>query len=282
MTPLFIDVYFNDGNARFEAFFLTKSGKKEILTGSEDLDRVLTNIQDETAWQEQGRFMKRVRVKYKGPVSITFSEAFGETVVSRSRGGLQMGQSSQDAAARDLDSTVRTIVPIVWNEFKTKHPELTTGFYHQPKMSKLEFAAIIGNSTISFGCQPDGGIIFNQAGTPVLAFEAKKQGAVGNAFERWFKNFMFLQCVNPDLAMITFLVGQGCLSNERGEANGMIGIARGAMALESFKRGRNETYIENGFNGAVPSFFTSSLGFSSEKLKSIVTLCLEKHFGVNM
>lgn len=50
------------------------------------------------------------------------------------------------------------------------------------------------------GCKPDGGVIVKDHGaaseTLLCAFEAKTQGAKGNAIERWWENFIILERLN--------------------------------------------------------------------------------------
>lgn len=65
------------------------------------------------------------------------------------------------------------------------------------------------------GLQPDGGLWFKY-GDLVLAFEAKKQEARGNADERWDKNYGLCKYhINENVMYVTFLYGSGFEDGER-------------------------------------------------------------------
>lgn len=66
--------------------------------------------------------------------------------------------------------------------------------------------------TRACGVYPDGGIWIDSAGKPVLAVEAKKQGKLGNAIERWFKNASILLELGVE-KYITFCCDEGFYDN---------------------------------------------------------------------
>ena len=61
---------------------------------------------------------------------------------------------------------------------------------------------------VKTGLQPDGGLWFKYKDL-VLVFEAKKQGEKGNAFERWYKNYILCSNINKNVMYVTFLYGEG-------------------------------------------------------------------------
>lgn len=89
------------------------------------------------------------------------------------------------------------------------------------------------------GCQPDGGIFLYE--DKVIAFEAKWQGPVGNAIERYFKNLLLLQTFaearDSELYYMTIAGGLG--------AKTVI-----ADMLAGVTKGRH-----NQFNGAKPALY---------------------------
>lgn len=119
---------------------------------------------------------------------------------TKKRRGIQPGQVATDAAARTNDSLVNASARKLMAELGVE------GLTFQTKLSQSQIASGVGS------CQPDGGI-FLYNGVPVAFFESKKQGARGNAIERWYKNERILRRINPDVLSGTFCVGEGVVLN---------------------------------------------------------------------
>lgn len=108
------------------------------------------------------------------------------------RGGIQAGTTASSGASLRLEHKVREAVASL-----TDHHGLTWS----KGLSGNAIAALLGVSTrvegIDLpGVRPDVGLWLAQAsGRPVVAVEAKKQGPVGNAIERWFKNWAVLSAL---------------------------------------------------------------------------------------
>jgi len=112
------------------------------------------------------------------------------------KGGIQPGTVATDAMARALDNSCKDLKESLAPRF----PLLTM----QKKLTHAQIPGGIG------ACEPDGGLWFKD-GILVAAFEAKKQGAGGNAIERWFKNQYICRMINPDVTYVTFAVGEGAV-----------------------------------------------------------------------
>ena len=110
------------------------------------------------------------------------------------KGGIQKGTVATDEMARALDNSCKDLKESLAPRF----PSLTL----QKKLTKDQIPGGVG------ACEPDGGLWFRD-GILVAAFEAKKQGAGGNAIERWFKNQYICRMINPDVTYVTFAVGEG-------------------------------------------------------------------------
>lgn len=279
MPETHITLDFNEQHHRWEARFQSKNNKFEILASAQDRDRVINAVQDESAWVNGGAHPRKIQRFYKNGVTITFDPVFESKVANKTYGGLRSNQSSQDELAAKTDKDLRRIVPEVWKAFKAANKEATKGFYHRPGWKNHEMNAI--GLCEDFGIAPDGGIIFNITGVPVMAFEAKKQGTVGNAFERWFKNFDVLTTKNSDVAVVTFLAGHGVGLDKKGKPCGMKGNAAGAMTRSQVRRMMKPIASFNSFNGPVPSFFAKAEGFSEDQLRKIIWQCFEQHFKKN-
>lgn len=115
------------------------------------------------------------------------------------KGGIQVGTSATSIESSSLDQAVR-----IFAETAT----LPEGWTHIRGFAGNALAARLGTNTPQVGIYPDGGIILNEAGEVMIAFEAKKNGKSGNAIERWDKNnriLTYLGCRR----YITFCVGEG-------------------------------------------------------------------------
>ena len=94
-----------------------------------------------------------------------------------------------------LDGSLKKTAKQVAEYIKQKYPEVT----HSKKFNSTEHNA---------GCEPDGGIFWYK-GDPIVACEAKHQGARGNAIERWYKNNYVMRSLNHSITYITFATGEG-------------------------------------------------------------------------
>lgn len=183
--------------------------------------------------------------------------------------GIQNGSDAGFGPARVADQNLRATVPRVWAKFVLAHPEQTVGFSHRQRLDK---------GTRNIGCEPDGGIIFDPSGNPVIAFESKKQGTVGNAIERWYKNFRFLTHHNRNLHYVTTLIGEGATVSDTGKPHGALAMFIDELEMQSVERGSLQSL--NTANGAGVSVFANREPFPSESLDLIIWQVLEKFFSL--
>lgn len=120
------------------------------------------------------------------------------------RGGIQSGTTAASAASVKLEQHVRDAI----TSFKGRH-----GVTWSPKLSGTSIASCLRLSHIPGlklpGVQPAGGIwLASDGDAPLLAVEAKKQGPLGNAIERWFKNWAVLSAIGVRI-YVTFCSGDG-------------------------------------------------------------------------
>ena len=116
--------------------------------------------------------------------------------------GIQPGTTAGSVESKLIDKQVKTANKELFEELKNTIPGLT----YQAKLRKDQIRGGVG------ACAPDGGIwLFN--GTPIFASEAKKQGARGNAIERWYKNPFIAKACNKDILYVTFGTGKGTAVN---------------------------------------------------------------------
>lgn len=109
-------------------------------------------------------------------------------------GGIQPGMVAMDDHARKLDTSLKNISRSLINEMKN------LGYEYKSKLEQ--------DSERLIGCEPDGGLWFKD-GKLVAVFEAKKQGAAGNAIERWCKNLILCYALNPKVRYVTFGAREG-------------------------------------------------------------------------
>lgn len=117
------------------------------------------------------------------------------------KGGIQPGTVATDAAAKAMDDNAKSAMIKVASMLRTVFPELTV----QPKLDQSQIPGGVGS------CAPDGGVWFFK-GVLIAAFESKKQGAKGNAIERWFKNNFIIRSINPTATYVTFASGEGVIA----------------------------------------------------------------------
>ena len=113
-------------------------------------------------------------------------------------GGIQKGMVATDEAARSMDDNAKKAMLIV-SEL------MGDDFTYQKKLDQSQIPGGVGS------CAPDGGVWFKD-GLLVAAFESKKQGAKGNAIERWFKNNFIIRMINPNATYVTFASGEGVIA----------------------------------------------------------------------
>jgi hypothetical protein len=188
----------------------------------------------------------------------------GQSIASA---GIQNGMNAGEGIAREADQKIRTLVPEVWTKFCLENPQKTLGFTHGMRLPKQEW---------SIGCEPDGGIIFDVNGVPIIAFESKKQGAVGNAIERWYKNFRLLTFANRDIHYVTTLVGTGAGRDLGGKPFGALGMCLSELKMQTKERGRE--FLLNVCNGAGTSFFIKQELFTNDELEQIVLSTFKRYF----
>lgn len=121
-------------------------------------------------------------------------------------GGIQVGKSASSVSSKDLEKTVRDYL------IENKPERWIPGYTGEQIKDML-------GSTFSnriSGCYPDGGIITDEMGFPLISFECKYQGEKGNAIERWFKNYAILSALGVK-RYITFCAGDGFFDNNSAE-----------------------------------------------------------------
>jgi hypothetical protein len=169
-----------------------------------------------------------------------------------------------DASAKTLDDQVSRISKEVFDK------------YFCPSSSNWKFCKKIEKKLllekgIYFGCAPDGGIWFHN-NIPVIAFEAKKQGPLGNAIERHGKNFELLTWLNPNIRYITFAGGEGFEDGNGGHNYAMSVLSMcNPLGSNAPRRNINTIYKDK------QSWIINPRGFSDDEIrdwieKSIVDL----------
>jgi len=117
------------------------------------------------------------------------------------KGGIQPGTVAFDEESRAMDDNAKSAMIRVANLLQLSYPELVV----QAKLDQSQIPGGIGS------CAPDGGVWFYK-GQLIAAFESKKQGAKGNAIERWFKNNFIVRSINPTATYVTFASGDGVVA----------------------------------------------------------------------
>jgi len=113
------------------------------------------------------------------------------------KGGIQPGTTATSDESARLDNQVKVAS--------------NTAFEYYSKIYDLKFQAKLTKKQIPYGIgalSPDGGIWFYQD-KPIMMIEAKHQGALGNAIERWYKNMYIARVINPNITYLTFATGLG-------------------------------------------------------------------------
>ena len=163
------------------------------------------------------------------------------------RGGIKTGTTAYDAQSHALDRGLR-------NVSKVLAKDLASQGYR--RVNKFQPQDIPGGMA---SCAPDGGIWYNNKDQIVAIFEGKKQGAVGNAHERWYMNRRIAHVLAPQARYVTFCSGQGVLPH-----NSMYRGLSFALASEGKPVAWNVLHAQG------TSFYGQELGFSDQELYDIM------------
>lgn len=100
---------------------------------------------------------------------------------------------------------------------------------------------------------------------PFLAAEAKHQGALGNAIERWFKNYHITRSLGADMALITFCTGEGAAFPDGVMCKTLSwALVEYAKYHQRPVRQWNQLYVQG------PSLFCAVEGFELEAMVQII------------
>jgi len=146
------------------------------------------------------------------------------------RGGIQEGTNVFTGASLALDKKTYAIAKEVYKSKVSVYPELKW----IPKIDKRE---VPGGVT---PCKPDSGV-FQYKGVYICAFEAKYQGARGNAIERWYKNATIMRIMNPKVSYITFACGPGAYGVIRNTLKAM--HTEGLGGENDYYPGKNSLFL---------------------------------------
>lgn len=194
--------------------------------------------------------------------------------------GIQPGQVVRAGAPDLLEKNLSRAVARAYEQAK---PELArvlpAGWQvrHDPGFSGVEILSMVGQRLSGLldsdlkvvGYRPDGGIfsLVSPSGVlvPYLTSEAKHQGLLGNAIERWHKNYSVTKLLGVDMAMITFCTGEGAAYPD-GPIPRTLGIAllEYAVTRQRPMRSWNEQYVQG------PSMFSEVHGFELERMVQIL------------
>jgi hypothetical protein len=127
------------------------------------------------------------------------------------QGGIQAGTSATSEESSKLEvhlrkanQMVRPLVPSLTWKSGYSHTEIATAFgYPNAK---------------AVGFRPDGGVWFQGSDpAPLMASEAKKQGPLGNAIERWYKNLRIAEALGNEV-YLTVCTGEGFFNDRSAQA----------------------------------------------------------------
>lgn len=166
-------------------------------------------------------------------------------------GGIQTGTVAASAKSIKLDSSLKVAAPRVFEVLSKDYPKLS--FSRDEKRAAID----------EVGASPDGGIFYYD-GVPIAAFEGKHQGKGGNAIERWFKNYVFFICKNPNISYLTFATGEG--------------VDEGGAVLKNFnthmRQNLNRPAEYNVINPGSCSFYLSADGFEMDTVQEVMAECI--------
>jgi hypothetical protein len=117
------------------------------------------------------------------------------------RGGIQPGTTAFDEESKAMDDNAKNAAEIAFMLLEVQYP----GLKFQKKLNQTQIPGGVGS------CAPDAGVWFYNDQL-IAAFESKKQGAKGNAIERWFKNNFIVRAINPNATYVTFASGEGVVA----------------------------------------------------------------------
>jgi len=133
--------------------------------------------------------------------------------------GVQPGTSATSVKSAELDNNVKVISEAI--ESYLKRAGNDTLIYERGHSNAGKRATAVERNRLpelahlgdTIGAVPDGGMWFVKQSDGsrrlLAAFEAKYQGRTGNAYERWNKNYMICEYINPALVYVTFMTGEG-------------------------------------------------------------------------
>jgi hypothetical protein len=120
------------------------------------------------------------------------------------KGGVHIGTTASSSESLDTEQLLRSAIEQV--SCAGSGTTWVTG------LSGTHIKQALGIENADFqiaGAYPDGGIYFNESnGKLLVASEAKRQGALGNAIERWYKNFFIAKALGVRV-YVTICVGDG-------------------------------------------------------------------------
>jgi hypothetical protein len=160
------------------------------------------------------------------------------------KGGIQKGTTAFDVASKKLDKQLKESFDVLSKSYSQY--EVCKQF---TKEMKIKY---IGDDC--FGFAPDGGAWFKN-GKLVAVFEAKKQGKLGNANERWYDNADTAKYINKDVVYVTFCSGAGAAPGE---------------CLDKMRR---KATITKGKNF---KFFMNPVGFTDNEVLSVMENVLKE------
>jgi hypothetical protein len=115
-------------------------------------------------------------------------------------GGIKANEVAWDDESLKLDNYLKDAAKALKEDF----PLLRM----VSRMNKADKVKYVGDNC--FGFAPDGAAWF-LGDKLVAAFEAKKQGKGGNAYERWWDNASTAKYINEDVTYVTFCTGEAAL-----------------------------------------------------------------------
>lgn len=186
------------------------------------------------------------------------------------RRGIQLGQVVGAGAPRALESVLKQAHSLVWPQTKIDLAELMPPGWtveHRRDFLGTEIIKILQQRSVAVGAdfdlagyRPDGGIysLVDPQGQifPILTSEAKHQGAIGNAIERWHKNYTITRMLGADVAMLTFATGAGV--RPKGPIRRTLNVALAEYAVDRNRPVRQWNYLY----AQGPSMFCQEEGFA--------------------
>lgn len=133
--------------------------------------------------------------------------------------GIQPGQTLRNGLSAQLENGLRAAVAVAMacvTAPNGRRLRWCPGVSAREVLDHLIDPAQMGHDMPEImGLRPDGGLFFveDDAGqrTWLLAMEAKCQGPVGNAIERWYKNYYMARLLREDIMFVTLAGGAGAV-----------------------------------------------------------------------